>query len=229
MLIGIIGPFGVGKTTFLKNSMDWLSDHCRYNLTVVLADLESEYHYNVNDNCWDLTKNFKRWKGHREEKMAEPWLEDMIWDSTRLWIVESARYFKGLQPNIIEAHKKWGGGVRFIVAHAKGGTLMQFLRERTASHNKVPSDYWTPETCLRESNEHVNSANNRYIPAGIPCVLQQITEHRVEWEIIKGGLFGWMNATMGEWYPRRKHESHTNQRSRRIGQDYIDEAIGISE
>jgi hypothetical protein len=202
MLIGIMGPHAVGKTQFLKNNMDWLADNCKYDaLVVVLADLESEYHYNAAVDAWYLTKNFLRWKGHKEEKLAEPWLHNMIVDKTTLWIVESGRYFKGMQPTITDSYYHCGGGVRFIVPYSRGVTMVQFLKERCAKHNKELSEYWTPDNCDKESREFTNMIAKCYIPIGVPSYQVMVNENRVEWEIVKGILYSWIIEPIEKWYP----------------------------
>lgn len=202
MLLGLYGVFAVGKTTFMKDSMDDLADSINDNLdlTVVLADLQSEYHYNKITDEWVLTKCFERWKGKRDEKLD--WIEPMIADRHRLWIVESARYFGGLHLEFIDAVNMNDGGLKFIIPVTDELSARQFLIDRCEKRNKkFRADYWTKKRLTYEARDrYLNVAKKHYMPAGIKCFIQPIFYEREEWVTVARMMREIVQLSPGAWY-----------------------------
>ena len=179
MLLGLYGVFAVGKTTFMQDRMDDFADSSYGDLTVVLGDLKQEYW--LNDDHWILREHKPRWKGTREDKVL--WIDHMIGDKERLWIVESARYFGGLQDQFIHSFRRHGGGLRFIVPVTEPDTTKRFLMERCEKRNKTfREEYWDDKRLIYESQgRYINAMNNHYIPEGIKVYVQAISYDRHEW------------------------------------------------
>lgn len=179
MLLGIYGPFAVGKTTFVQNNMDDFADSSRNNLTVVLGDLNEEYW--LDDDDWILRNCKPRWKGTRDEKV--PWIDHMIGDRKRLWIVESARYFGGLQNPFTRSYVKHQGGLRFVVPITEPDAMRQFLIERCEKRNKqFRKEYWDTKRLTYEcQGRYVNAIENHYITIGVKCYIKTISYDRHEW------------------------------------------------
>jgi hypothetical protein len=200
MLIGIYGMFAVGKTTFLMDAKEDLPGIVNNDLTVVFADLGDEYHYEPTDDEWIIYGDSIRWKGKRDEKL--PHIESMIEDRDMLWIVESARYFGGLQDEIIRCVRKHGGGAAFIVPVSDEPTARQFLIDRCNKRNKeFRADYWTERRLNYEAyHRYVNVVNKHYLPAGIKCYVRHISYARNEWESIRELLHGMCRMDERYWY-----------------------------
>ena len=179
MILGIYGPFAVGKTYWLKNGMDDLADSSYGNLTVVLGDLNQEYW--LNDDHWVLRENKPRWKGKKEDKL--PWINRMVAAEDRLWIVESARYFGGMQDQFIQSFERYGGGLRFIIPVVEPDTMRQFLIERCKKRNKkFREGYWDDKRLMYESQgRYVNAMEKHYVPIGVKCYVKMVSYDRSEW------------------------------------------------
>lgn len=202
MLLGLYGVFAVGKTTFMKDNMDDFADSINDNLelTVVLADLQSEYHYNKSMDEWILTDKFERWKGKRGEKLS--WIEPMISDRNRLWIVESARYFGGLHQEFISAFERYGGGLRYIIPITDELSARQFLVDRCEKRNKkFRADYWTKKRLSYEARDrYLNVAKKHYMPAGVKCFIQPIFYEREEWVTVARMMREIIQLSPEAWY-----------------------------
>lgn len=179
MLLGLYGVFAVGKTTFMQEHMDDFADSSYNDLTVVLGDLRQEYW--LDGDCWILRENKPRWKGTRKDK--EPHIDKMIGDKNRLWIVESARYFGGLQDRFIHSFRRHGGGLRFVVPVTEPATTKRFLIERCEKRNKTfREEYWDDKRLVYESQgRYINAMNKHYIPEGVKVYVRTISYDRSEW------------------------------------------------
>lgn len=213
MLLGVYGVFAVGKSTFFQNHMDELADVVEPEMTIVLADYKQEYWLDKRKNRWDLREHKPRWKGSREDKL--PWIEPMIGDKKRLWIVESARYFGGLQDYLVACHRKHYGGLRFIITITDPETARKFLVDRCEKRNKeFQASYWDNKRLMYESyGRYVNVVNSAYNPAGVPCLIRNISEDRHEWIGIQREIEQIISLPVRSWY---KDEISANQRQQRI-------------
>ena len=200
MLLGIYGVFAVGKSTFFQKHMDELADVVVPELTVVLADYKQEFWLNKAKDCWDLRQHKPRWKGSREDKL--PWIEPMIADHERVWIVESARYFGGLQDHLVDCYRIHRGGLRFIVPITEPDTARKFLVDRCKRRNKVfREEYWTSDRLIYESNgRYVNVTEHTYIPAGVKCLVRNVSYDRHEWVGIGREIEQILSLSERSWY-----------------------------
>ena len=202
MLLGLYGVFAVGKTWFIEKNMDDFADNINDNLdlTVVLADLQSEYYYDKDGDGWLLAKCFERWKGKRDEKLS--WIRPMIADRKRLWIVESARYFGGLHQEFITAFRECGGGLKFIIPITDELSARQFLIDRCEKRNKkFRAEYWTKKRLTYEARDrYLNVAKKHYMPAGVKCYIQPIFYEREEWIIVARLMRELVQLSPEAWY-----------------------------
>lgn len=130
MLIGVVGGYAIGKTTFLKNYMDIFADELTTDLHAVCADLGDEYH--LDGDSWVHIKN-KDWCDTREHKLR-------ALQQTRdgVWIAESARYFSGIWSEAALCNTK------FVVLITTPELLSSFIQQRCASkHKQFNANYWT--------------------------------------------------------------------------------------
>jgi hypothetical protein len=202
MLLALYGPFAIGKSTFLDTHMDYFADNLPewLNLSVVLADYADEYRYMKISDTWQVVHDKPRWKGKKEDKL--PYIADMVRDRKRLWIVESARYFGGLQDIFIEYHNKFCGGVKFMVFRTDLNTARKFMIERCEFRNKTfNEEYWTPQRLAYESmGRYINVVNNSYTPAGVKCDVMPVSYDRREWDMVKGKIRAILQWDDTWWY-----------------------------
>lgn len=192
MLIGIWGPSAVGKTTWLTNIMDELPN-LNTDLVVVFGDLAEEYHYLCTEDAWLLQENKLRWQGTREEKLQ--WPVDQLIADDKVWILESMRWFNGLQPLLVDSfisnsHK----GLAMLIPYAQPAVHKKFIKQRCDFRNKKMSPWWTPENCWKESSYRINSVEKYWKPAGVPHHLQEIDSNRRNWNIATDILKTWLGG-----------------------------------
>lgn len=198
MLLGIFGPHAVGKSTFIENYRDyWPGIVTPKGLVVVPADYEREYLYDPNRDCWVKHTDKPRWKGTREDKISH--MEAMVEDHGVIWIVESARYFSGFQPDIVNFFRKYHGGVRFICITCAPQTMKIFIQERCTKQGKeFRADYWDDKRLAYECRDrYVNQAMNHYLPAGIDVTFVDIDSRRSNWGQVDKMVEVWMTKP---WY-----------------------------
>lgn len=202
MLLALYGPHAVGKTTFLDLNKDVFADVVPEGreLSVVLADLADEYRLDKEEDDWVVIHDKPRWKGKRAEK--EDHMRAMIEDRKRLWIVESARYFGGMQDLIIDAHRRCFGGVKFIVFRCAADTARKFMIERCELRGKQYNNkYWTPQKLEYESSgRYVNAVINHYRPARVECFILPVSYDRSEWDMVKGKVKNLIRLKEDWWY-----------------------------
>lgn len=184
-LIAIWGHSASGKSYWLESIRDELPS-IQPNLVVVLSDYPREYHYRPATNDWSLfTDEYRcKWKGTKAEKLQWP-VADMIRDS-RTWVVESSRYFNGMQPYMVEAFRTNGGrGLSIILPWAQPEIHSEFIRQRCISKNKPMSQWWEDlEHCQHEANNRLNSAPKWFEPAGIATRAFEIDYERRNWNCV---------------------------------------------
>lgn len=181
-LIGIWGHSAVGKTTWLKSIMDELPT-INPDLVIVFGDLAEEYHYKADEDAWLLIENKLRWQGKREEKLQWP-IINMICDY-KVWILESMRWFNGLQELLVEGFKvNHNSGLAMIIPYAQPEVHQSFLQQRCDSRNKQISPWWTPENCWKEATYRINSVEKYWKPSDIPYCMQEIDAERQSWSVV---------------------------------------------
>lgn len=220
MLLGVYGMFAVGKTTFLDNFKDDLADRAKKPLTIVLADISTEYW--LRHDKWRKRRDKPIYKGSREDKVDH--MEFMVADTSRIWIVESARYFGGCQDLLVDCFKKYHGGLAFIIITSYPETAQKFLMERCEKRNKeYRADYWTKDRLIYESEgRYMNVVNNAYRPAGVPVYTFKMDYLRREWDAIGETMLDIVSHP-DRWY----NENSSNQGHKRQREDYHSQAAVV--
>lgn len=201
MLLGIWGPFAIGKTTHVNSYMARCNGNPAFKNTVfVFADIALEYRMNRFGQFRDAPPDKQRWKGLQSTK--EHFIHDMVADDSTFWVVESARYFTGMFECLVEAHNLCDGGLRFIVPVTDGPTMIKFMQARCVERNKeYRADYWTPERALYESDgRYTNAVEKWFAPNGIPTMIIPIDESRDAFYRMRGCLDTWLKLQPDQWY-----------------------------
>lgn len=180
-IIGIWGPSALGKTYWLSSCMDGLAQ-LNNNLVVVLADNSLESHYKA--GAWEKVRNNERWKRTKEEKLSWPPYELMA--DQRVWLIESHRYFGGIQPEFVAAWASNGGrGLYMLNVWAQPDLMRDFLKRRCDAKGKeFNSGYWDYERAKYENLRALNSAEKWLKPAGIPYENFEIDPERRKWNYV---------------------------------------------
>lgn len=200
MLVGIWGHSCIGKTTWLKSIMDDLPEICP-ELSVVIADNEQEYHYDPAQDVWRYIVNRVRWKGTKEQKLQWP-IGNLILDR-RVWVLESMRYFNGMQSYMIDAYLSNGrAGLAMILPHTTVDIYREMQRQRCISLNKPMSPWWELEdNLLKEIKYRAGSAKKWWQPNGVPCMVLEIDAERSNWylatDYLKGLLTEYAKSLQG--------------------------------
>lgn len=183
MIIGVWGHSALGKTTWLHSIKDQLLG-INENIVVVFADNSVEYHSFLGEH-WIQVKKGKRWQGTKEQKLYFPLDEFMF--SKNIWIVESMRWFNGIQGHLVEARNRYKvatgkEGLYMIIPWAEPETHREFIHQRCLKVGKPMSDYWLSlDNCAAEARYRLNSIDKFWTPAGIPSVQFQIEADRTGW------------------------------------------------
>lgn len=178
MLIGVWGPSALGKTYWLTSCMDELA-RLNNDIVVVLADNSLENHYKA--GAWEKVRNNERWKRTKEEKLSWP-PADLMADK-RVWIIESHRYFGGIQPEFVAGWRaNRGRGLYMLNVWAQPDLMRDMLERRCIANGKeFNSGYWIPERCKYENLRALNSAERWMKPAGVPYENFEIDQERKVW------------------------------------------------
>lgn len=209
MLLGIWGPFAIGKTTHLRHYMETRNSGSPvYDLIplqrviFVHADLSTEYHMVRGDFvAKKLTGHDNHWMGKQEYKIQH--INDMIADDRRYWVVESARYFSGMYEHLVKAHDDSGGGLRFILPITDGPTMIKFLKARCESKDKAfRADCWVDggKAEYECDARYTNAAKKWFGPNGIPYMTVPIDETRNEFYRVSACLDAWLKVKPDRWY-----------------------------
>lgn len=218
MLIALAGMHALGKTYFLDHIMDsWTL--IQPDLTIVMADLATEYSYNPKYNAWDVTRIVERYKRTKAQKASH--LDFMIQDHSRYWVVESARYFAGMDDIILSSYKAAGGGIRFVVVTCPPDVGKLFLQERCAKINKKFNEtYWDLKRLDYECRgRYVNLLENHYNPAEVLSRVIPIDYERENWKLVNKLIQAWLKSPAEEWYnvhsPDQRHERQRQDNHRK--------------
>lgn len=180
-LVGIWGHSCVGKTTWLKGLMEQLADMCP-GLSIIIADNEQEYHHDPVQDAWVYKVNRERWKGSKAQKAMWP-IQNIVLDQ-RLWIIESMRYFNGMQAFMIEGYRARGcTGLSMILPYAESIELYREMqRQRCTILNKPMSPWWELDEHLeKEIKYRAGSGKKWWEPNGVPHKLVAIDPQRKNW------------------------------------------------
>lgn len=201
MLLGLWGPFAIGKTTFLNAFMCNRAGNPAYSNTVfVYADLSLEYRMDKKFQWREKAARGSHWNGKQADKA--PFIADMIADDNTMWMVESARYFTGMYECLVTEHELSDGGLRFVIPITDAATMEAFLRARCESRNKTfREDYWEAQKLVYEADgRYTNAAKNWFRPAGIPYEVVSIYEDRKQFTTVAGILNTWLQVPSDKWY-----------------------------
>ena len=203
MLLGIWGPFAIGKTTYLTQFMNSRQGDLGFKRTIiVMADLSQEFRMDVFGQWGSVVRkgDDDHWKGKQSEKEAR--IRDMVADDRYMWVVESARYFSGMYECLVDAHNLCDGGLRFIIPITDGPTMVKFMQDRCAKRNKAyREDYWVPDRVAYEADKrYTNAAEKWFKPNGIPYEIVHIDESRDTFYRVGGVLECWLKLRPDQWY-----------------------------
>ena len=203
MLLGLWGPFGCGKTFFMGQMLKEMEGRPEFkHVVIVMADLSREYHLDFPPGCYVEAKGKDdHWKGKQADK--EPFIEEMMGDDTKLWVVESARYFSGMYGTLVRYHERYGGGVRMIIPITTGPIMETFLRARCEKRNKrYNAEYWDPKRIEYEADRrYTNPTKNVFKPVGIPFNTIYISQDRHEFAIVRELMWQAIRLPVAKWYP----------------------------
>lgn len=185
-LIGIWGHSAIGKTTWLHSIKDELKEINR-NIIPVFADGTPQEYWPFR-NGW-FTVNKDHWKGIKDIKV--PQVPRLI-ASHKIWILESMRWFIGMQPDLTAGFKANGNsGLHMIIVYSKPEVQREWRKQRCELLGKPWNDYWDKPGNLRvENNRGVNSIRKHFQPAGVPCASFEIGYDRKEWAEVTAYLKG---------------------------------------
>lgn len=195
MIIGVWGPSALGKTYWLTSCMDELA-RVYDQLTVVLADNALEAHYKDGVRLEDVRNN-ERWKRTKEEKLS--WSPADTIADPRVWIIESHRYFGGIQPDYVAGWKANGGrGLYMLNIYAEPDLMREFLARRCMDNGKeFNAGYWDYERSKYENLRALNSAERWLKPAGIPYENFEIDPERKNWAYVTEYISELLHYTRG--------------------------------
>lgn len=182
-LIAIWGHSATGKSYWLESIRDELPS-IQSNPVVVLCDYPREYHYRPDTDDWLFVSNSTRWKGAKPEKLQWPVMDIIVDD--KVWVIESSRYFNGMQQYLVQAFQANGcRGLSMIFPWAQPEVHREFIRQRCLSKNKPMSQWWENlDNCKHEANNRLNSIAKWFVPAGVPCKSFEIDYERRNWNCV---------------------------------------------
>lgn len=177
MLIGVWGHSAIGKTTWLESIEDELRQ-INKKIVLVYADVQLERRP-VGNTSWVQARR-TRWKGEKEERQE---VIPMMVSDHKIWILESMRWFIGMQPDLTAAYKANGNsGLHMIVTYSQLVTQRLWRLQRCQLLGKDWNTYWDDPAHLKvENNRGLNSIKKHFEPAGVPCKAFEIGEDRAEW------------------------------------------------
>lgn len=185
MLICVWGHSAIGKTTWLESIQDDLRAINR-KIVLVYADVQLERRP-FKDGWFD--SRHSRWKGEKQERQAI--LPTMIADS-KIWILESMRWFIGMQPDLTAGFKANGNsGLHMIILHSDLDVQKLWRLERCQLLGKPWNTYWDKLGNLKvENNRGRNSIIKHFQPAGVPCKAFKIGYERKEFAEVTAYIKG---------------------------------------
>lgn len=197
MLIGIYGPHSIGKTTFMRHLIVEFQalKAAPALLRVTLVQADNELEWSIRD---DLVSNH-RWKDKALPKRRL--VHELIADDTRLYIMESARFFSGMWPEIVAAYKLARGGAQFIIPVASPDDLQYFIQQRCIMNGKpYRSDVWGPKAHYESDFRYSNPMRKWLTPAGIPWSQYVIGRERKTWKQIEVQIWRLIATPPEDWY-----------------------------
>lgn len=191
MMIGIWGHSAIGKTTWLESIAD---DLARLNRQIVLVYADVQQECRPMADRW-LCVRRTRWKGEKQERLA---VTPKLIADNRIWIVESMRWFIGMQIPILEAWKANGRhGLHMTILYSQPEVQKQMRWDRCQLLGKDWNTYWDDYSHLKvESYRSFNSIKHHWAPNKVPYKAYEIRADRVEFNevtkdikrLVSGGL-----------------------------------------
>lgn len=183
-LIGIWGHSAIGKTYWLHSIKDELY-RINPNIVIACADDVTEYHplqlkLSTGSSLAWSPKREQHWKSTKEDRLEV--LPKLVADD-KVWILDSMRWFIGMQTDIVDAFKANGNkGVHMIAVWSQPLVQQEFRLLRCLALGKPWNEYWDDVKNLKvESNRGINSIKKHFAPAGIPSRSFEIGIDRLEW------------------------------------------------
>lgn len=203
MLVGVWGPFAIGKTTYISAYQANHKGDAYKHVSFVYADLSLEYHWSVKQQRW-VDKQCKGEEDHWKGKQAckEAFIDDMVADDRRLWIVESARYFSGMYECLVEVFQRYDGGMAFIIPTTDGATMKAFMQARCEGRGKTfREDYWDDRRVEYEAGaRYLNAADKWFQPNKIPFTALHIDSGRSQFSGVGMALDSYIKRPVSKWY-----------------------------
>lgn len=204
MMLGMYGPYAVGKTTFIDNLINDIAmsaynyNEIPHGLVLVKADQNLEW-----SKATGYIKTGMKYTGTSVAKRSD--IHNMVADDTCLWIVESARYFSGsTQQYVVDAVQYSKGGAAFIIPTTTEANMIAFLKERCLKRNKAyRADVWENKTHragYESRDRYRNAALKWYQPNNIPWVEIIIDAERKAWAQVLRVVWQAIQRPVNQWY-----------------------------
>jgi len=199
-LLGIYGPHAVGKTSAVDRLLGKLEE-TDLPVTCVRADSGLEFKWVGGALEKDSSRREEYWRGKRARKDAL--LDELMADDTRLYVVESARFFSGLQSHIAYLHSIYGGAEFIILTISDVNAFDQFLRDRAANSVRATynADFWMHNKLRGEGyNKYANYLPPVFSNCGLPYHMYDVGSDRNVWYAIDNLIWELVNKPLGDWY-----------------------------
>lgn len=180
-VIGIWGHSAIGKTYWLHSVKDELYQ-VNPNIVIACADDVTEYHPYSSSNLFGwIPRRQQHWKSEKADRIDT--IQRIVKDS-KIWILDSMRWFIGMQPYIVnEFNRNCMSGVHMIIVHSQPDVQREFRYRRTQALGKPWNEYWdNPANLKVEANRGLNSITKHFGPAHIPTASFEISLDRNEWK-----------------------------------------------
>lgn len=178
-LIGIWGHSAIGKTYWLHSIKDDLKA-INPNIVIACADDVTEYH--PYSGGW-IARRQQHWKSEKADRLET--IQRIVKDD-KIWILDSMRWFIGMQPHIVnEFNKNCMSGVHMIIVWSQPDVQWEFRYRRIVALGKTWNEYWDDDRHLRvEANRGLNSITKHFEPAHIPNASFEIDLERKNWALV---------------------------------------------
>lgn len=167
MIIALIGPHAIGKTTAVKN---WLDHYGRYGLRVVNCDNNRLTYLNDNEI---VEEREPRWSGSTEEKQA---VAKECADSPEIFVVEgnTARAIPWMKTTSL---------VCILHVYTSPEGFQSMMRERCEKTNKTyRDDYWDYTKLSYESSRRFNNFHGKHPHHRV--IAQAIYNREDDWKTV---------------------------------------------
>lgn len=188
-LIGIWGHSAIGKTYWLHSIKDDLKA-IQPKIVIACADDVTEYH--PYSKGW-IARRQQHWKSTKDDRIQT--IHRIVKDD-KIWIVDSMRWFIGMQPELINAfNMNCMSGLHMIVVWSQPDVQRDFRLKRTVLLGKPWNVYWDDQAHLKvEANRGINSIAKHFEPGHVPWATFEIDAQRKNWAQVTAYL-----KTILEW------------------------------